>query len=208
MSSATKSKVSAMVSGAGMAADVWTRLDREVKAQGGTDDDLHLLARVEGQGMISQIAATLVRAGATTRNAYPVTIDYDQSLADMIAAGKYDWKNEDITAKNFPMQGNGAVNLKIVLIHPNRNIESEDSVREQDQIGLRPATLPELLAYGAKYPETQREFPIVALGSSWVCPHGYRSVPYLSDWDEERDLCLGDWDGAWGARYRFLAVRK
>ncbi len=30
---------------------------------------------------------TLVRAGATTQNAYPVTIDYGQSLANMIAAG-------------------------------------------------------------------------------------------------------------------------
>lgn len=208
MSSATKSKVSAMVSGAGMAADVWTRLDHAVKAQGGTDEDLHLLARGEGQAMIDQIAATLVRAGATTRNAYPVTTDYGQSLADMIAAGKYDWTNESITAENFPVQGEGTVKLEIVLFHPNRDIESEDVVKELDQMGLRPATLPELCAYGAKYPETQREFPIVALGSSWVGPDGDRCVPCLDGFSQERYLDLGYWDDGWDADCRFAAVRK
>lgn len=109
MSQTTKSKVSAMVSGAGMAADVWTRLDKAVKAQGGTDEDLHLLAREEGQAMIDQIAWLLVRAGAASRNVFPVTLDYGQSLDQMIAAGNYDYRNDYITAENFPVNGEGKV---------------------------------------------------------------------------------------------------
>lgn len=139
-----------------------------------------------------------------------ITVNYAQSLEEMIAAGKYDWTDEYITAENFQIQGNGVVNLEIVLFHPNRDIESEDVVKELDQMGLRPATLPELCAYGAKYPETQREFPIVALDSSWVGPSGECPVPCL-DGDEcsrERLLDLYYWADEWDADVRFAAVLR
>lgn len=208
MLTSTKSKVSAMVSGAGMAADVWTRLDRAVKAQGGTDEDLHLLACDEGQSMIDIIAGLLVKAGATARNAYPVTIDYVQSLQDMIAAGKYDYANEHITAENFPVKGEGAVNAEVVLVHFDRPIESDDAVKELAQLGLEPAKLEHLLAFGAKFSKIQREFPIVGLGSSWVRPRGSRHVPCLREDSRMRSLDLYYWDAAWPARFRFAAVRK
>jgi hypothetical protein len=197
-----------MVSGAGMAADVWTRLDRAVKAKGGVDEDLHLLARDEGQAMIDQIADLLVKAGAATRNAYPVTVNYAVSLADMIVAGKYDYANEYITATNFPIQGEGEVNTEVVLVHFNRDISSEAAVTELAQMGLEPAKLEHLLAFGSKFPEIQREFPIVALGSSWVDSRGGRRVPCLGRWYAERRLFLYCWDGEWPGRYRFAAVRK
>lgn len=208
MSSSTKSKVSAMVSGAGMAADVWTRLDRAVKAKGGVDEDLHLLARDEGQAMIDQIADLLVKAGAATRNAYPVTVNYAVSLTDMIAAGKYGYANEYITAKNFPIQGEGEVNTEVVLVHFNRDITSEAVVTELAQMGLEPAKLEHLLAFGSKFPEIQREFPIVALGSSWVGSRGSRCVPFLDYWRAERRLHLYCWVDGWSGNYRFAAVRK
>ena len=208
MSSATKSKISAMVSGAGMAADVWTRLDGAVKKQGGIDEDLHLLARDEGQPMIDMIAALLVKAGAATRNVYPITVNYAQAFEEMVGAGKYDYRNDCITAVNFPITGEGMVNYEAVLFHPNRDLESEDAVKEMTQIGLEPAKTEHLLAFGAKFPEIQREFPVVALGSSWVRPHRSRNVPYLDRWFGERDLRLIRWAGEWFAYCRFLALRK
>jgi hypothetical protein len=207
MSSATKSKVSAMVSGAGMAADVWTRLDRAVKAQGGNDEDLHLLARDEGQPMIDQIASMLVRAGAATRNVYPVVIDYGQTIDQMIEAGKYDYRNDNITVDNFPITGEGKVTSQLVLVHFNRDISSEDAVKEMAQMGLEPAKTEHLLAYGAQHWKRDPEL-VVALGSSWVDPDGDRSVPCLDGSYEDRRLSLRWWDDDWDDYWRFLAVRK
>jgi hypothetical protein len=144
---------------------------------------------------------------------YAITVDYTKSLADMIAAGKYNWMNRDITAANFPVTGKGlsteqvgTVKLKIVLFHPNRDIESEDVVKELDQKGLCPATLPELLAYGARYRKTQHKFPILALGSSWVHPLGFRFVPRLQGNSRKRCLQLRGWDMCWHRDCRFAAV--
>ena len=135
----SSSKASTLARGAGMAADVWTRLDSAVKAQGGTDEDLHLLAREAGQPMIDQIASLLVRAGAASRNVYPVTVDYGQTLDQMIEAGKYDCWNDNITAENFPIEGNGTVNTEVVLVHFDRAISSENALKTMEHMALEPA---------------------------------------------------------------------
>jgi hypothetical protein len=68
--------------------------------------------------------------------------------------------------------------------------------------------LPELLAFGEKYPDVQREFPVVALGSAWRDSVGNRHVPYLVRHAGRRLLYLY-WLGCeWDSGYRFAAVRK
>lgn len=139
---------------------------------------------------------------------FPVKIDYDLSLEEMIEAGKYDWVNSDIIVENFPIKGSGLVELEIELVHFGRYINSEAALKELDQMDLRPATLPELLAFGAAYPEIQREFPIVALGSVWQRPGGGRGVPCLWCDSDGRNLGLRWLDGGWHGRYRFASIRK
>ena len=136
-----------------------------------------------------------------------ITIDYGLTLADMIAAGRYDWTNSDITAKRFPLNGGGKVDVAVELVHFDRSISSDDAIAEMRRRGLRPATLAELLAYGAKFPEEQCKFPIVALGSV-TAVDGYRFVPYLCGVGSKRDLYLYWWDVDWNGDYRFLAVRN
>ena len=138
---------------------------------------------------------------------YPVTINYGLTLEEMIAAGRYYWKNDDITAKHFPVKGEGTKEVVTKLIHFNKYMESDDVLRELDQRGLRPATIEELLAFGAKYPELQRQFPIVALGSVWR-RLGYRHVPYLWGHAFERNLYLFWFESRWRGPFRFLALRK
>ncbi len=141
-----------------------------------------------------------------------LTVGYSQTVEQMIAAGKYDRKNsDDITDKHFPLPAElsgqkTAVSSK--LFHFNRDISSENAIAEMDKAGYRPAILSELLALGAKYPELQRQFPIVALGSVWHDADGDRVVPCLSVDGGERELGL-DWCGVgWDADCRFLGVRK
>ncbi len=136
-----------------------------------------------------------------------VTIDCSKTLAELIAAGHYDWKNPAINAKNFSMDRECAstVHLEVVrfsrwwIAHTTRNIEDQ-----LDDMGYRSATLPELLAVGAKFPELQRQFPIVALGSSIPL------FPYLDESGEGRGLALHSEPstGCWDEITRFLVVRK
>ena len=155
------------------------------------------------------------------RPIFPVTIDYTHSLAQMIAAGKYDWVNSDITDQHFPppsiptglppSTGSGQATkaeLKVELVHFNRTISSNDAIAELKQKGLRPATLPEFLAFGAIYPEEQRKYPIVALGSVWQYWDGDRDVPFLYCGDSRRGLSLGWFEFGWYDDFRFAVVRK
>lgn len=137
----------------------------------------------------------------------PVTVDYSRTLEAMIAAGNYNYANESIIPRNFPLTGEGQVELDLCLVHFNRDITSEEAIKELEKMGMRPATLPELLALGEKYPEEQRQHPIIALGNVWRLPDGSRRVPSLDRWRDERWLILGWFGRRWLACCRFLAVR-
>jgi hypothetical protein len=139
---------------------------------------------------------------------YLITVNYDLSVKGAIAAGKYDWKNDDITSKNFPSKRTGTTHIEIILVKFDKDMTSEDVLRELDKQGLRAAELPELLAFGEKYPDVQREFPVVALGSVWQSSFGIRFVPYLSRNGGKRDLSLVWFDSRWNSSFRFAAVRK
>jgi hypothetical protein len=141
-------------------------------------------------------------------NVFPITVDYNHSLADMIKAGNYDWVNSDINSKHFPVKGKGKHELEAVLFHFDRYIESEEAIAEMDKQGYRPGKVEELLALGEKYPDLQKEFPIVALGSVWRGRHGRRHVACLFWPDRGRDLGLDWFDCRWSADWRFLALPK
>ncbi len=183
-------------------------VEKKAKARGLTDEDLDRLATEGGDCLLEKVADLLAsEARSATKTAFPVTVDYRWSLDAMIKAGRYDWVNSDITAKHFPVKP-GPTEVSIELVYFDRAMTSDDVLAELARRGLWPATLPELLAFGAKYPEKQREFSIVALASVWRRWYGHRSAPCLW-WDApERVLDLGWLDGRWGAHYRFAAVRK
>jgi hypothetical protein len=137
-----------------------------------------------------------------------VTVNYDLSVKDAIAAGSYDWKNDDITAKNFRSLRTGTADLEIILVKFDDAMSFEDVFRELDKQGLRAAELPELLAFGEKYPDVQRRFWVVALGSVWQSSDGGRYVPFLVRHADGRGLYLGCFDDKWNSNYRFAAIRK
>ena len=129
------------------------------------------------------------------------------TLGQMIAAGCYDWKNEDINSKNFKIKGTGKVELEAQFIHFGKDMSSKAVLAELDRMNLRPGRIEELLAVGEKYPEKQLEFPIVELGSV-AGVRGDRLVAYLDRNDRKRNLNLNWFDNDWNANYRFLAFRK
>ena len=141
-------------------------------------------------------------------NTHTLTVNYGQSVEDALKAGNYDWVNDYITSRNFPPTRRGTETVEVSLVHFGRVMTSDEVLEELDRQGLRPATVEELLALGAQYPDLQRQFPIIALGSVCVGPSGHRSVPVLWSDGRYRDASL-DWlDDDWGSCYRSLAVSK
>jgi len=149
--------------------------------------------------------------GINIPDVFHLTVDYSQSLEEMIAAGRYDWKNSDITAKRFPVEGTGVVEFEARYFHFDHNISSENAVKEIEQADKdnpwMSAKIEHVLAHGASFPEEQRKYPIVGLGSVGRFD-GYRRVPFLYEGGSGRDLGLRWWDGGWPPICRFLAVRK
>ena len=136
-------------------------------------------------------------------------VDYTKSFDEMVRAGKYFSMSYAFEKSHFPMTTGDAVEVDVTLIHFNHEIRSSNvAVEELNKIGYRPATIEELLSFGATYPDIQKQFTIVALGSS------YRGmVPYLSGYNSEygsreRSVGMGTREGILNGNFRFLAVRK
>lgn len=199
---ATKSDI---VSGMGLALSIITNLVGKVKKAGGTDKDIHCLATPDGESILEEMARIIVGA---KRQLFKVMVHYTKSLKEMIEAGQYDRVNGDITSDHFPVKGTGQKEVEITLFHFNRSISSDDAIAEMKKTGYRPALIEELLALGAEQKELQKQFPIVAFGSVWPNPRGFRHVPSLLWLDAERDLDLDWFEGDWLEDWRFAAVRK
>lgn len=151
----------------------------------------------------------LKTAASAIGSLFPIVVDYRKSLAQMIADAHLDWVNQCINAQNFRLPKKRTEEEVILeLVHPQRVVTTRDAEKEvKKNRKLRTATLPEQLAFATHYTDKQREFPIVALGSSCVV-NGDRRVPCLYGRSTERNLGLHWRGGSWSSDYRFLAARK
>ena len=131
------------------------------------------------------------------------------TLSELIALGRYDYENPDITAERFLIESDGQ-DGEPVIVHLNYAATTDQVLAEMETRGLKPARIEHLLVYGAKNTEEQRKYPFMCIGSSWLSPGGYRGFPCLGGDDGERGLFLR-WfvpDGQWVGVCRFLALRK
>ncbi len=186
---------------------------------GAIPDDLSFeeaQAAIGGKGqLVKSVAAAfdpyrVKRDGPNATGTYPVSVPYNGSstIKELVAAGAFDWKNDDITDKHFPQEKTGAEDVEIELVHLDRDISTDDALVELDKRGLRPANPAELLAFGATFPEVQREFPVIALGQFWRYPFGGRVVVCLVRFGGKRFADLRWPDNDWARRCRFAGVRK
>jgi hypothetical protein len=157
--------------------------------------------------LFTQAVRHRTKMAAVVPDIFRLTIDYSQSLEQMIAAGRYDWTNSGIIAKHFPIEGKGTIEYEAKLFHFNRNISPEKAIEAMKKAGFEPATIEHLLAFAEKYSEEQRKYPIIGLGSVAEVD-GARRVPYLRRIGSRRGLDLVWFDGDWDSDCRFLAVRK
>ena len=191
---------------AGTMWEIWQAIVNAVMALGGNDDSMRRL--LTDKSLVRRVAELIVESSKSVYPTYRVVVNYTHTLAEMIKAGKYDYANSDINAKNFPVSGAGTRETEIALFHFNKNMSSGQVIAEMEKAGYRPAKIEELLALAEFHPELQREFPIIALGSVWRSPVGDLNVPYLNRYDSRRGLRLDWFGGGWGDGCRFATARK
>lgn len=155
-------------------------------------------------------ATTPVVASAPIGEVFRLTVD-ERPLGQMVAAGNYNYSNGDIAEKRFPITADQTGDWEARYFHFDEDIESPKAKRrieaEDPENPWQVAQIGHLLAHGEKYPDEQRKFPIIALGSV-AKVHGLRYVPYRGRSGADRDLNLPWWGYRWGRGYRFLAVRR
>jgi len=214
-----------MIKYAGFAIKIFKILAHAVLALGGAIKDMRRLVnepelvRQIARLIVPEVASALSVGGGPYRGGpssdtpgYRAEVIYVQpSYADLKKA--FDWVYDGYKSTEFkPIDVCKDVStetreIEFELVHLNKNATTETALAELEKRELRPALYEELLAFAAKYPDLQKQFPIAALGS--VCRYdGSLYSPYVLWYDGGRDLYF-DWFGHdWHDRCRFLAVRK
>lgn len=137
---------------------------------------------------------------------YSVKVNYNLSVEQAVKLGHYHFSDEHFVRQNFYTKKKGTKDVVIRLVQFPRMVTTKYARSELKEMGYRPCTLHELLAFGEKFPQKQLEFPIVALGSVWK-DDGDEIFPYL--YSDGRSRNLGPacpWVG-WASAFRFAVVR-
>lgn len=115
-----------------------------------------------------------------------------------------EWINAPYTKPKLP--------LEAVILSYNKDTDvrksSDKIVADMDKLGLRPATLLELIALGIAKPEFNKRNDTYLLGLTKYSLVGGSCVPFLFWVGDGRELFRIGWSVAWSGRNRFVCVRK
>jgi hypothetical protein len=132
------------------------------------------------------------------------TVNYEDRIEERIKEGSFDYSDPKITSKRFPLVGHEKTReVKTRLVQFQKTMSSEEALTEIRKRNLRPANAHELISFAEKNPETQKDFPIIALGSIWK-----DMALSLYGSSSKRWLVLNHWNNDWVEFCRFLAVEK
>ncbi|TAL49202.1 hypothetical protein EPN83_01530 [Patescibacteria group bacterium] len=163
-------------------------------------------------GMFARTLDELIvgKVTETPTGLFRLAVDWGRTTEEMVRACQYDCANPDITEEHFPRpRTSGVVKGDYKLFHFNRNISSDQAVREIRAEGFELTGAHEILVFREKFPEEQRKFTIVGLGDPlWRRDrYGYRHVVVLRRHEARRSADLTLWEVVWPPLYRFLARR-
>lgn len=138
-------------------------------------------------------------------------VDYGQSLQMMLMAGHYDLKFGDFPPQLFPLEGKGRVEFEARYFSFKRRMSIQSAMEwipRENKVNLwSPARIEHVFSHGAVFPNEQRKFSIVGLGSiARINEKNYAPVLHGSSF--ERVVALGWCDNDWPAGTHFLAVHR
>ena len=148
------------------------------------------------------------------QNQFCVFVRYDPIPSLQELQQQFDWVNGTFAWAKFAAVdqckdvSRNSRELTLEYLRPDHRATIEEILERMDKSGFRPAFLEELLAFATKFPDEQRKFPIVALGSVNLI-QGRSHVAKLDANPEQRELFMkwtveiGNHEG-----WRFLVARK
>ena len=151
---------------------------------------------------------------------YPVALDAKMTLEDLLKVGNYDMHIGDPSEARQMFDVDPSIHDTVLaLMGFGCACAVEHMCEVMENVGYRPATLRELLALGAQYPDLQRQRILVALGSvnyaTYIEQEGSEwsldtavHVPVLTHLLGERTFLLGEYDGKYRPGYYFVCVKR
>jgi len=144
---------------------------------------------------------------------FKVAVDCAKSVVDLVEDGKYsdtsyDWKSY---AKSFPTTPTGSgdtVETDLFYLRLDHDASDEDVRIEAKRLGLRLATIHEILVFGTRYPEEQRKFPVITISKMYK--GYYWHVLLGARWGREIDIGARTYCDShrWNKGDCFLVARK
>lgn len=148
---------------------------------------------------------------------YPVEVDYNLTIAELVRLGNYDYANPHVTDRNYHVKKSGKVSETILLMAVNRWVKNDEILIAMEKESLRPADVKELLAFGIQYPNRQRDDSVIlGLGSEWE-RWGYEGedmvfygtyVSFLTGSKTRRGLHAVWTEKWWHGKNLFAVIRK
>ena len=203
----SKKDVPAMISAAGWISSLVDGLYKDLVAKGATPEEIHSLVTNGGALPIGKIGDVLMGVISQLKNVFQLVIEGNRTTEEVVASGRYDWSNDNVKSKNFPMQP-GRGHSQIEIIDFGREITSEEALVEAAKLGLVRPDYEDALLFGEQFPEKQRERPVVFLHEPWQDPDGLLYVLVLYGNSVERRLNLNWLVYDWHRGYMFAFARK
>lgn len=136
-------------------------------------------------------------------NTYTVTVNYDQTLEEAVAAVNPDYKYINAKDKQVPRNGTGTQQVKLIMFSIGETVTQKQLDAELEKRGLVFDPMA-TLALGAQFPELQRTKPYA---STWKDDDQYYSV-CLRERGDGRYLYVHRGDYDWVDVWSFVARRK
>jgi hypothetical protein len=200
--------VSILLSAAGWIGSLIGEIIPALRERGIPDEEIHAYVKAEGKVSVGIIADALARAIQQAKNIFQLIVGQHKTTEEAVAAGKYDWTNDNANSRNFPYRTRTAGKKEVVLLESEYDLTSEQVLAEAEKQGLARPDYEDALDFGEQHPDIQRKWPVVFLHEPWQDSAGYRIVVVLHSYSSGRRLDLHYFDIKWNRCYRFAFVRK
>lgn len=219
-----KRRPGVVAAGASLAADLWLKIDRATKRNGGTDDDLERLGTDDGTPIIEEIGKIVAAAGKTNQEviepAKPATIirrinpstfelkievDHDDRVDKFPG---YSWATADRRRDRVPRR-TGRECIMVTLRRFEKQLGPDEpwELLEREEIDpLTPEEHRDL--HKARMNDPDLPTPIASCGASWRGPGGHRYFPCLAGGAGRRYLDLVWIHDGWNGDWWFAGCRK
>jgi hypothetical protein len=149
-------------------------------------------------------------AGCGKPDQYVVTVDYGQTLDQMLAAAHFTYYDREYLRQCPVDQTSGQVTLTGQLYHARYGDSFYDVEEKLSDKGLRSATFPELLAWVAQFPllPEKKEQVVLCPGSMWNTDIGPITAYVYKDGAERQARLMEQHMGIVGKSYYVLAFPR